>query len=131
MRSRKVDYPLAIAALLIISFGGTCSAFAQQAVSAATLSGRVEDPNGAAVRGARITITNIEKNQSTSSISDEHGRYSFLYLPVGSYHLKIELAGFDSLTRELPLSVGQALELPIRLSVAGLAESANITDSAP
>lgn len=131
MKSMKVDYPLAIAALLIISLGGTCTAFAQQAVSAATLSGRVEDPNGAAVRGARITITNIEKNQSTSSISDEHGRYSFLYLPVGSYHLKIELAGFASLTRELPLSVGQALDLPIRLSVAGLAESANISGSAP
>lgn len=131
MQSWRAHHLLAVGVLLLISFGVTESAFAQQAVSAATLSGRVEDTNGAAVSGATIAITNIDKNQTSSSKSDEHGRYSFLYLPVGSYRLKVGHDGFASVTRELTLSVGQALDLPIRLPVAGVTETANVTASAP
>jgi carboxypeptidase family protein len=131
MKARRAYHPLAVAALLIISLSGTFPAFAQQAVSAATLSGRVEDASGAAVSGATIAITNIDKNQTSSATSDENGRYSFLYLPVGSYRLKVAHPGFAAVTRELTLSVGQALDLPLRLAVAGLTETANITASAP
>lgn len=126
MQSWRAKQSLAVAVLLIVRFGSTLPASAQQAVSAATLSGRVEDTNGAAISGATIAITNIDKNQTSSSKSDEHGRYSFLYLPVGGYHLKVEHAGFASVTRELTLSVGQALDLPVRLPVAGVTETANI-----
>jgi hypothetical protein len=122
---------LGVAVLLVISVGSTLPAFAQQAVSAATLSGRVEDTNGAAVSGATIAVINIDRNQTSSSRSDEHGRYSFLYLPVGSYRLKVEHAGFAPVTRELSLSVGQALDLPVKLAVAGLTETAAIYASAP
>ncbi|MEK6406839.1 MAG: TonB-dependent receptor [Acidobacteriota bacterium] len=131
MQSWKANHLLALAVLLVVSFGSTLPAFAQQAISAATLAGRVEDTNGAAISGALIAITSIDKNQTSSSKSDEHGRYSFLYLPVGSYHLKVEHAGFASVTRELTLSIGQALDLPVRLPVAGLSETADITASAP
>jgi len=131
MQSWRAKQSLAVAALLVIGLGSTLPAFAQQAVSAATLAGRVEDTSGAAISGALIAITNIDKNQTSSSTSDEHGRYSFLYLPVGSYHLKVEHAGFASVTRELSLSVGQALDLPVRLTVGGLTETANISASAP
>ncbi|MEK6285570.1 MAG: TonB-dependent receptor [Acidobacteriota bacterium] len=131
MQSWKANHLLALAVLLVVSFGSTLPAFAQQAISAATLAGRVEDTNGAAISGALIAITSIDKNQTSSSKSDEHGRYSFLYLPVGSYHLKVEHAGFASVTRELTLSIGQALDLPVRLAVGGLSETADITASAP
>src|SRR5687768_1394790 len=116
-----------MAVLQVIGLGSTLMAFGQQAVSAATLSGRVEDTSGAAVSGATIAITNIDKNQTSSSTSDEQGRYSFLYLPVGRYRLKVEHAGFASVTRELTLSVGQAVDLRVRLQVAALTETANIT----
>lgn len=130
MQSWRAKQSLAVAVLLVVSLGGTFPAFAQQGVASATLSGRVDDATGASISGATIAITNIEKNQTTSSSSDEHGRYSFLYLPVGRYQLKVEHAGFASITRELTLTVGQALDLPVRLSVAGLVESANITAAA-
>ncbi|MEK6299101.1 MAG: TonB-dependent receptor [Acidobacteriota bacterium] len=131
MRSRRANHLLAVSVLLAVSLGSTLPAFAQQSVSAATLSGRVEDTSGAAISGATIAITNIDKNQTNSSISDEHGRYSFLYLPVGSYHFKVEHTGFASLTRELTLSVGQAFDLPVRLGVAGVTETATISAAAP
>lgn len=105
MQSWRAKQSLAVAALLVIGLGSTLPAFAQQAVSAATLSGRVEDTSGAAISGALIAITNIDKNQTSSSTSDEHGRYSFLYLPVGRYNLKVQRDGFASVTRELTLSI--------------------------
>lgn len=131
MQSSTSKHMLAVAMLAVVSVGGAVPAFSQQAVSAATLSGRVEDTSGAAISGATIAITNIDKNQTSSSRSDEHGRYSFLYLPVGSYQLKVEHTGFAAMTRELILSVGQALDMPVRLAAAGVAETANISGSAP
>src|SRR6185436_14046885 len=98
MQSWRVKQSLAAAALLIISTGGMLPAFAQQTISAATLAGRVEDTSGAAISGAVIAITNIDKNQTSSSSSDEHGRYSFLYLPVGNYRLHVERGGFAPVT---------------------------------
>ena len=131
MQSWRVNHLLAVAALLIAVPCNTLQSFAQQAVSAATLRGRVEDASGAAVSGATIAITNIDKNQTSFSTSDEHGRYSFLYLPVGSYRLKVEREGFASVTGELTLSVGQALDLPVHLPVAGVTETADVSAAAP
>lgn len=131
MQFWRAKQSLAAAVVLITSLTSIVPAFAQQVVSAATLSGRVEDTNGAAISRATIAITNTEKNQTTSSKSDEHGRYSFLYLPVGSYQLKIEHPGFAPVTRNLILSVGQALDLPVRLEVAGLSNTAEIFAAPP
>lgn len=128
MKSSIARSSLAAAVLVAVGLGGSLPAMAQHAVSAATLSGRIEDVNGAAVSGAAIAITNTDKNQTVASVSDERGRYSFLYLPVGVYQLKVEHAGFAPATVALTLSVGEALDVPIRLLVAGLVETENITD---
>jgi hypothetical protein len=102
-------------------------AAAQQTVTSATLGGRVEDANGAALPGVSVTATSVETGQSRSSVSDAEGRYRFAYLPVGSYRLTASKSGFAALSRQLMLTVGQALDLPLRLNVAGVAESVNVS----
>ena len=131
MQSRRAKHLLAVTVLLAVSPGSTLPAIAQQSISAATLSGRVEDTSGAAISRASVAITSIDKNQTSSTTSDERGRYSFLYLPVGNYRLTVEHEGFAAVSRELTLSIGQALDLPIRLGVAGVTETANISASPP
>ncbi|MFY9610768.1 MAG: TonB-dependent receptor [Blastocatellia bacterium] len=131
MKSRRARQSLPLVALLAIQLCGPLAAFAQQGVAFATLSGRVEDAGGAAVTGATIAITNIDRNQTGRTISDDHGRYSFLYLPVGSYQLKADHSGFSSVSRRLTLSVGQALDLPLRMSVAGVTENINVSAGVP
>src|SRR6185295_16936924 len=131
MQAGRASYSHAIAALLVLIFCSAPAVLAQQSVSASTLAGRVEDTTGAAIGGARIAVTSIDKNQTSSSTSDEHGRYSFLYLPVGGYQLKVEHEGFATVTLNLTLSVGQALDLPVRLGVAGLTESASVSAAPP
>ena len=51
---------------------------AQQSVTSATLSGRVEDVRGASINGASVLATHHETNQQQSTTTDSEGRYRFL-----------------------------------------------------
>jgi hypothetical protein len=102
------------------------SVCAQQTVTSATLGGRVEDANGAALPGATVTATNVETNRTQTATSDEEGRYRFAYLSVGSYRLTAAKSDFATRTAELTLTVGQAFDVPLRLTVAGLNESVSV-----
>src|SRR5687768_12293617 len=79
---------------------------AQQTVTSAPLSGRVEDARGAVVSGANLIATNVETNQKQVATSDHTGRYKFPYLQVGSYDVLVEAQGFSTLTKQLKLTVG-------------------------
>ncbi len=121
------------ARLGVILFLSSCLHFAsaQQTVTSATLGGRVEDASGAIVSGALVMATNLDTNQAQTVTSDEEGRYKFSYLPAGTYRLTIERAGFNTLEQQLTLTIGQALDVPLKLSVAGVTGSVNITADAP
>ncbi|HZB44791.1 MAG TPA: TonB-dependent receptor, partial [Pyrinomonadaceae bacterium] len=127
--------PSLTAAVIVMSFlflAGVRQATGQQSVTSATLSGSVEDAFGAAVSGATVVASNVETNYRQTSVTDEEGRYRFLHLRVGAYRLTVEKMGFDTLTKQFTLTVGQALDMPLRLPVAGLAESVDVVGaSAP
>ena len=109
---------------LLISIAQIC--FSQQNVTSGTLSGRIEDSSGAVVSGANITVTNIETNQRLTTSTDVEGRYRFPYLRTGPYAFYIEAAGFEPVTKQFTISVGQSLELPVKLEVAGVSEQVNV-----
>jgi len=117
---------LAVALLAAIHLWSTSPVHAQQSSASATLLGHVEDTNGAAVTAATVTLTNLDRNQSQSTVTDDHGRFTFLYLAVGSYQLKIEHQGFAPGSMSLKLSVGQTLDVPVHLVVAGITETQSV-----
>jgi outer membrane receptor protein involved in Fe transport len=106
-------------------------ALAQQTVTSATLNGLVQDLSGALVTDATLTATNLETNQSQTALTDNEGRYRFPYLPVGLYKLSVKAPGFNELSRELTLTVGQALSMPLRLEVAGMAATVTVNTDVP
>ena len=65
------------------------ASIAQQNVTSGSLSGRIEDSNGAIVSGANITATNIETAQKLITSTDQQGRYRFPYLRTGSYDVHL------------------------------------------
>ena len=121
--------PIYLCSALILLCAGVC--LAQQSVTSATLTGRIEDARGAVVSGAIVTTIHQETNQSLSTTSDEEGRFRFPYLRTGAYDLKIDAQGFNTITRQLTVSVGQALDLPIRVDVAGVSAQVNIGSDVP
>ncbi|HEU0253999.1 MAG TPA: carboxypeptidase regulatory-like domain-containing protein, partial [Pyrinomonadaceae bacterium] len=102
---------------------------AQQNLTSATLAGRIEDSRGAVVSGATVTAANLETNQQSTTISDHEGRYRFPYLRTGVYDLTIDAQGFSVITRQLTLTVGQSLDLPVKVEVAGVSAQVNVGDT--
>jgi hypothetical protein len=117
--------------LLLVLSGSLAFTFAQQSMTSATLSGHVEDASGAAISGAAITTTRLDQNQTFTATSDAQGRFRFLYLTVGRYQLKVESQGFAPLVQQLTLTVGQALNVQLKLTVAGVAGKVDVTAEAP
>ena len=115
--------------LFVLVSAGVC--VAQQSVTAATLSGRIEDASGASVNGASVTATHLETNQHFTAVSDHDGRFRIPYLRTGAYDLKIDAQGFEQLTKQMTVSVGQALDLPVKLEVAGVSAQVNIGSDVP
>ena len=124
----KIHIYLCSIALVFVSFG---TGAAQLNVTSATLSGRIEDSSGAVISGANVTATHVETNQQHTATSDAEGRYRFPYLRIGAYDLKIDAQGFSRITKQLTVSVGQSLDLPVRLDVAGLSAEVNIGSDVP
>jgi hypothetical protein len=119
-------------ALMALAFavGGAGLVRARQGVTSATLAGRIEDAGGAAVGGVTVVVAHLDTGGRLTAVSDEEGRYRFAYLPVGAYRLRAECPGFAAYSRELVLTLGQAADLTVRLSVAGIEESVEVSDAA-
>ena len=85
-------------------------AIAQQTTG--NITGRVLDEQGAGVPGATVMAKNGQTGFSRSETSDESGVYRLTGLPVGTYEIRIELTGFQPLTRSgIEVNVSQTLTL--------------------
>src|SRR5687768_13789700 len=113
-----------IALLFLLLFGFCHNAYAQQSINHATLSGSVADESGAVLAGAAITITNTDTGYQRQVTADSNGQFRYAALPVGLYRIRAEQRGFQPLLREgLQLTVGQALNISLVLSVSALETS--------
>src|SRR4051812_40988387 len=107
-----------------------CAAPAQENINHASVSGRGTDPPGAVVPGAVVSARHLETNVTSESVTEGDGRFRFPSLRVGPYEIKVELAGFKDLVRQLTLSVGSAFELPLTLAVADVDARVTVTAEA-
>lgn len=97
-----------------------------------TLEGAVLDQSGAAVPGAKLTATNDATRIKFDTTSDSNGLFAFPVLPVGTYSIEVEHAGFTKLTQKnVTLSVGARVNLSLTLTVAGQAQAVTVTSETP
>src|SRR5256714_3049674 len=94
--------------------------------------GRITDPTGAQVAGAAVTVTNEATGVASSATSNDSGDFSLLQLPVGTYQVKVEHAGFkQNLRKGVTLEVNQVLTLDTVLQVGAKEEVVTVTGEAP
>ena len=106
------------------------SAFAQQTTGSIT--GQVLDAQGAAIPGATVTARNTATGFARTAVSDVEGIYRLQALPVGTYDLLTELAGFATVDQKgVVLNVGQNLSVDFTLKVASVAETVTVTGESP
>ena len=105
--------------LILIGGLGSGSAHAQSAT--ATIYGQVTDPQGAVIQGVKITVTNVATEVAAKTTTDAGGNYQVLSLPIGTYTVAAEHAGFAKLvTAGRTLQINQQEKMDLRLEVGAL-----------
>jgi hypothetical protein len=93
--------------------------------------GTVQDPTGAVVPRASITITNKATGLSRESTTDDAGRYSLVNVLGGSYDLKVTAQGFRTATQtDVTVTINTVSRVGVRLEVGAVTEQVTVAASA-
>src|ERR1700730_11603607 len=99
-------------ALLAILLAGIASA------QDAQLSGMIQDPSGAAVAGAEITLRSDQTGGKRTTLSSEGGLYNLTTLKPGFYRITVRAAGFETVVGEgIELQIGENARLDFTLRI--------------
>jgi hypothetical protein len=102
------------------------------AQSTSSLNGNVTDASGAAVAGAKITLTDSATGLQRSTTSNGSGLYQFLDVPPGNYQLSATAGGFAPyVASKVTLLVRTPSTLNIQLQVEGMKTSVEVQAEAP
>lgn len=115
---------------LVLLIGATSPALAQRTTG--TVSGTVTDESGAILPGVTVTLQGAAVPGTPTTVTGATGVYRFSSLAPGSYTLTFELQGFATVTRaQVPVAVGQEVDLNVQLKVSSVAETVTVTGETP
>lgn len=117
---------ISCAAFLVLLALFSISAFGQ---TFGEITGRVNDPSGAAVPGATMTLTNTATNAVRTTVSTGAGDYTFPSVPPGNYTVKAEHTGFKLATSNVVVQVQQSLRFDVTLEVGQVSQSVEVAAS--
>lgn len=117
----------AVAGLLCL---GVASSYAQEV--SAGITGRVSDPSGSSIVGAKVTAKDLDRQTEWPTTTNVDGIYAFPRIPNGRYELKVEATGFKTyINPEFVLEVNQRGRVDVTLQVGAITESVEVTGAAP
>jgi hypothetical protein len=88
-----------------------------------TITGNVNDPNGAVVPGATVIVKNIETNVATTIRTNDDGSYTVPLLLPGKYSVSVTGDGFKTSIREnIEVKVDDRLTVDFTLEIGTQAE---------
>lgn len=94
--------------------------------------GSVTDPAGAAVTGAKVVITNVNKNVSFETTTNESGNYTRTQLTPDTYQVSVEAAGFrTAIQKDVIVSADTGARVDIKMEVGAVTERVEVTAEAP
>lgn len=110
----------------------TATGYAQNSASTSAVGGSVRDAAGRAVPGVVVTLRELTTNQTRQATSEADGSYRIVVLPVGTYEVRAESAGFAPYVNpQVTFAVGSTTTLDITLMPAGVNAEITITDRPP
>ena len=121
--------------LALISLGVLFSLYVPVAVGQAiygSIIGTVTDPSGAAVPGAKVTVTSQTKDVSVTATTNESGNYNVTHLIPDVYKIDVEGTGFKTLDfTNVQVSADAATRVDGQFQVGSSSEQVNVTAEAP
>jgi hypothetical protein len=118
---------ITLGSLVLLILVGALPVFCSQTGS---ISGTVTDPGGGVVSGATVVATETNTSLHFSTLTNPDGFYSFPSLPIGSYQVEVQFAGFKRyLRKDLLLNVDTALRVDARLEIGAPTQEITVLEN--
>jgi hypothetical protein len=101
-------------ALLLTS---CCAVLVLAQNEAGQITGKVMDPQSAAIPGAKVNVKSTETGIQRDATTDNQGFYLITSLQPGVYEVTVQAAGFGTRTQKVRVTVGASRRLETELSV--------------
>lgn len=103
-----------------------------QGETTSAIMGSVSDPTGAAIPGAKVTITSADTGLTRSVLTDDAGRFNFPQLKPGPYTVKAEADRFETQQNtSVQAGLGQKQPVDFTLPIAASSQNVVVTERAP
>ncbi len=103
-----------------------------QGETTSAIVGSVSDPLGAAIPGAKVTVTNVENGLKRSAKTDDGGRFGFPQLKPGVYSVRADADRFEAQqNNSLTAGLGQKETIDFKLNIASQNATVQVQDQAP
>jgi|SRR5450631_414281 len=122
---KRLQFCLVVFAVLALTF----SAFAQ--VQFGQFAGTVIDPTGAAIANAKVAVSNPAIDLNISTTTNSSGNYAVKELPVGTYKLTVEAAGFKTVSNAgVQVNAGTIAHVDFKMQIGKASEVVEVTAAA-
>ena len=129
----KTKLFLALGTLAVLAL--FCAVLTPQASAQAvygSIFGTITDPSGAAVAGAKVTVTSSSKGTTVEATTNTDGNYSVTHLIPDTYDVRAEGAGFKAFEQKnIPVSADAAARVDGQFVVGGSTETVEVTAETP
>src|SRR5712664_1745413 len=125
---------ICVCAIILCVLVLSCAVRGAAQVNTATLSGTVTDPQGLAVRGAKVMLTNAATGAERTIAVDDEGRYILIGLVPGRYKIAVDGgANFGLFQNDsIVVTVGEDATFNPRLELRGMTQTVTVTtETAP
>jgi hypothetical protein len=101
-------------------------------VTTADVVGRVTDPKGLAVAGAKVTVSSPSTGLLREAVSADTGDFAVTLIPPGTYKITVEKQGFSTVVYEqVELVVGQKRDFDVALKIGISTTTVMVTEEVP
>ena len=98
----------------------------------ATITGTITDPAGAPIVGAKVTAHDTDRGTNWTSVSNEAGVYNIIGVPVGTYDLKVENQGFETVAiPAFTLVLNQVARIDVQMKMGAVTETVEVSGETP
>lgn len=116
--------------ILALSLGIVSGVFAQRQTGA--IKGTVQDNEGNVLPGVKVEISSEAIMGIKSYITTQTGSFRFPANPPGTYTIKAEMPGFQTVKREnIIISVGTTVTISITMAMSAIEEEVTVTAAPP
>jgi hypothetical protein len=128
----KPKFFVLLSAIAIFVVGTVAAPRASAQAVYGSIFGTITDPSGAAVAGAKVTVTSATKGTTVETTTNSDGNYGVTHLIPDTYNIRAEGSGFKAFeTKNINVSADASARVDGQFQVGGSTETVEVTGESP